>query len=230
MEEVQTIIENGKLRMANNSATSNAVGDGSSSSAYIEGRAASREKGDDSLHDGFDSDEEEDREADYRILEAAMKVSKEAIEEDPSVAIGKILSENDGLVVRTLTTLRGITKESSKKMSKKDKKEQRAVFRDIESLIFDMNLAKEKVRFSGATVEVSSIQSLTFLESLRTILGNGFQRGLRSFPVLCDIFNIQQLSLLDEEASKSKGAKVSKGSKEDKRRSKHRREGQKAKN
>lgn len=186
-------------------------------------------KDEDSLHDGFDSDEEEDREADHRTLIAAMSVSKEAIEEDPSVAIGKIVCENDGLVCRTLTTLRGITRDSSKKMSKKDKKEQRAVFRDIESLIFDMTAPKEKVRFSGATVEVCSIQALTFLESLRAILGNGFQGGLRSFPVLCDIFNVQRLDLLDEEAAKNKGAKVAKGSKEDKRRFKHRREGQNAK-
>lgn len=172
--------------------------------------------------DGFDSDEEEDRRADHHILTAALNMTNEDVSVDASRAMGKLLTGNDGLVERTLATLKAITKDSSKRVSKKDRKEQRAVFRDIESRVFDLTSPKEKVRFSGATVEVNSMQALTFLDSLRSVLGNGFQGALRSFPVLCDILNVQRLDPLDEVKS---ATRVAKGSKEEKKRMKARREG-----
>lgn len=74
--------------------------------------------------------------------------------------------------------------ESSKKVSKKNKKEQRAEFRDIESWIFHQEYPIERIKMQGAEIEVDSFAKSRVVETLRQVLESGFHSALRMYPVV----------------------------------------------
>lgn len=139
--------------------------------------------------------------------------------------VSDILSVNPSVFQRTLDALDAIAKESSKRVSKKDKKEQRAVFRDIKHVIFERISPKTSIRFSGATVTPGTFQEHALLDDLKSVLGDGFQTALRSYPVACEILEIDFFDATpDEENVKGRKGKVVKGSKEERRRALDRRQ------
>jgi hypothetical protein len=157
------------------------------------------------------------------IIDAISTVTLDSVRDDPSKELGKILSTSIAAVDKYLAILKAITRESSKRISRKDRKETRAVFREIEHYVFSLKAPCSKIRFSGATIEATSFQELAFLEDVKAVLGAGFQGALRSFPVICDMFQVEFLEAADMESKNNKGTKVQKGSKEDRNRFKHRR-------
>lgn len=117
---------------------------------------------------------------------------------------------------RTLTTLKDIVKESGKRLNKRDKKEQKAVFRIIDKWIFEGIAPEDSIRFSGATVVVRGFREASSLEALKQVLGNAFQSALRLYQVVADILDVGFLA--DADDGDGKDLKIRKGSKEDKKR------------
>jgi hypothetical protein len=77
-----------------------------------------------------------------------------------------------------------IVNESSKKVSKRNKKEQKAEFRDIESWIFHRDFPIERLRMQGAEIEIDSFSKQRVIESLKQVLESGFHSSLRMYPVV----------------------------------------------
>ena len=81
--------------------------------------------------------------------------------------------------------MRLISKESSKRISKKDRKEQRGEFRAIEDwLLKGEALSEAPQRMQGAVLEVTSFKDLRTVDALRCVLGTGFHSSLRMYPVV----------------------------------------------
>jgi hypothetical protein len=80
--------------------------------------------------------------------------------------------------------IRSICTDSSKKVSKKNRKEQRAEFRDIENWILEREYPTETIRMQGAEIEISSFAKERVIESLKAVLESGFHSSLRMYPVV----------------------------------------------
>ena len=78
--------------------------------------------------------------------------------------------------------------ESGHHMSKKDKKEQRATFRDFVSTIVDDESPEEIVNWRGGKVKLNSWQEIIQLNFVRHCLQGGFQIQLMSNETLQSIF------------------------------------------
>ncbi len=76
------------------------------------------------------------------------------------------------------------SKECSKSISKKDRKEQRAEFRVIGDWVLKGEPPEESMRMQGATLEVDTFKELHVVEALKLVLGTGFHSSLRMFPVV----------------------------------------------
>ena len=156
------------------------------------------------------------------LFEVAYRANQDSV--NPNDA-GAFLSTKPTVLQRTLDKLQATSKESSKRVSKRDKKEQRAVFRDIQHVVFERIPPKDSIRFSGATVTPTTFQQLALLDDLKSVLGDGFQTALRSYPVVCQILEVDFFdAAADEEHTKGKKNKVTKGSKEERRRALDRRQ------
>ncbi len=79
--------------------------------------------------------------------------------------------------------IRDIISDNSKKTSKKNKKEQRAEFRDIDNWISNGERPHETIRMQGAEIEVNSFGKQRIVEALKEVLGSGFHSSLRLYPV-----------------------------------------------
>ena len=80
--------------------------------------------------------------------------------------------------------IKQISKDSSKRISKKDRKEQRAEFRSIEDYVLKGLSPEESLRMQGAVLELTSFKDLRVAEALREVLGTGFHSSLRMYPVI----------------------------------------------
>ncbi len=88
------------------------------------------------------------------------------------------------LSINHFVVIQKMSGESSKKVSKKNKKEQRAEFRDIESWIFHQEYPIERIKMQGAEIEVDSFAKSRVVETLRQVLESGFHSALRMYPVV----------------------------------------------
>jgi len=131
----------------------------------------------------------------------------------PSVCLQPAMADN------TLKLLQAAAKESSKKVSKRDKKELRAAFRAVEAFIFEAELPESTVQLQGATIEVASFSQTFLLDNLKRVLGNGFQSALRNFDVIAEVLGVE---FLEEDLSPR--TRVDKGSKAGKRRDMNRKQ------
>lgn len=82
------------------------------------------------------------------------------------------------------SAIKQISKDSSKRISKKDRKEQRAEFRSIEDWVLKGESPDESLRMQGAVLTLDSFKTLRVAEALRDVLGTGFHSALRIFPVV----------------------------------------------
>jgi hypothetical protein len=88
------------------------------------------------------------------------------------------------LFLSSCAVIRSISVDSSKKVSKRNKKEQRAEFRDIENWIDNREFPDESIRMQGAEIIVDSFGKERVVESLKTVLESGFHSSLRMYPVV----------------------------------------------
>lgn len=58
------------------------------------------------------------------------------------------------------------------------------MFRDCEDWIVNGEKPYESVRMQGAVIECTSFTTLSLLEELRTVLGDGFHSALKNYPVV----------------------------------------------
>lgn len=83
-----------------------------------------------------------------------------------------------------LLVVKQICKESAKHISKKDRKEQRAEFREIEDWLLSSEPPAESLRMQGAVIEITSFAEMRVVNALKDALGTGFHSCLRMYPVL----------------------------------------------
>jgi len=143
----------------------------------------------------------------YEVADRVIPDAESAAALSPSVCQQPAMADN------TLKQLQAAAKESSKKVSKRDKKELRAAFRAVEAWIFEAEPPEDSVQLQGATVEVSTFSRTFLLDDLKRVLGNGFQGALKNFDVVGDVLEVQ---FLEDDISPRQ--RVEKGSKADKRR------------
>mmetsp|Transcript_30098 Transcript_30098/g.28762 ORF Transcript_30098/g.28762 Transcript_30098/m.28762 type:complete len:432 (-) Transcript_30098:28-1323(-) len=135
---------------------------------------------------------------------------------------GLQLCDNPSKILQSVTLLQQIAKESSKRISKKDKKEQRAAFRDVEDWIVNGERPYESIRMQGAVIECKDFATQRLLEDLKGILGDGFHSSLKVFPVVKDILGV--LHITDNMDGNGKNSIVEKGGATDKLRSGYRKQ------
>jgi len=143
----------------------------------------------------------------YEVADRVVPDAKSAAALNPSVCLQPAMADN------TLKLLQAAAKESSKKVSKRDKKELRAALRAVEAWIFEAEPPEDSVQLQGATIVVSSFSRTFLLDDLKRVLGNGFQGALRNFDVVGEVLEVQ---FLEDEVSPRR--RVEKGSKAGKRR------------
>lgn len=97
-------------------------------------------------------------------------------------ASGELLCDDAEVVAATLALLRSISNESSKRISKKDKKETKAAFKAMLAWVIDGHSPSDMVRMNGADVVISSFERILLVDVLRDVLQSGFQSSLRVFP------------------------------------------------
>jgi hypothetical protein len=98
--------------------------------------------------------------------------------------VSELLSDDPEMISNALRLLTETARESSKKVAKKDRKEQRAAFRQLADWILRGESPHEEVRIGGAVIEAETFARIRILEMLRTILIDAFHSSLRAFPVL----------------------------------------------
>jgi hypothetical protein len=134
--------------------------------------------------------------------------------------IGLQLCEDPNVVSQTLALIQRVSKENSKRFSKKDRKDTRLAFRDIEAYIFNGDKPEETIRFQGCVLEVDTFAKICLLEQLRFVLGDGFPASPKNFPIIAEILEIKNLNDFNDGDGDSR--QIRKGSSVDKSRSSNR--------
>ena len=134
--------------------------------------------------------------------------------------IGLQICEDPNMVSQTLALLQRVSKENSKRFSKKDRKEQRLAFRDIEAFICDGEKPEDTIRMQGCVLEVNTFARICLLEQLRFYLGDGFPSSPKNFPIVKEILEIKNLNDFNDGDGNS--TQIRKGSRLDKTRSSNR--------
>lgn len=129
--------------------------------------------------------------------------------------LSDLLCSEPGAVAKALVGLKHAAKESSRHVSKRDKKEQRHAFREFSSWIVNGQAPEEKVRFCGADYTARSFRELRLLADLRRVLGDCFERGVQIFPLVLDLIGLDARALQNESLL---GEQTRKGSSVEKRR------------
>lgn len=137
-----------------------------------------------------------------------------------ALEVAALLCSDATRAAKALAALTQASKESSKHMSKTDKKVQRHAFRAYTSFIVDGEPPGESVRFTGSDYSARSFRELRQLADLRRVLGDCFERALLVYPVVLDLVGIDA-SALQEGAL---GGQTRKGSGVEKRRDAHRKQ------
>ena len=103
--------------------------------------------------------------------------------------------ENPAVVSQAVAALQRVAKDSSKRVSKRDRKEQRAALRDAEAWVVNgESPSGETVRLQGAVLQMDTFARLRLLEELREVLGDALPSCLRVFPVLQDVLGVVHLA------------------------------------
>ena len=98
---------------------------------------------------------------------------------------GRMLCHNPLRINEALQAVRELSKDSSKRVSKRDRKEQRAEFREVEDWLGRGEAPAQTLRMQGAVVETRSFAEARVVAALKDALGGtGFHSALRMFPVV----------------------------------------------
>lgn len=129
-----------------------------------------------------------------------------------------------------------LANESSHKISKKDKKEQRSNFREYMSTLVDDESPELVIKFrnNNGQLELSSWKEIVPLNCLRNILQSGFQTQLLSNPAIQQLFHIQiglhdnkyagTMSQLEKRLLLSKNSETYKNADQDRRKKRDKRQ------
>lgn len=158
------------------------------------------------------------------LFEVAYDSSTVSTTDEPAIT-GLILCNDPNCINETLSLIRRIAKDCSKKISKRDKKEQRSAYRIIESFIFEDEKPHDTIRFQGCVVETESFVIIKFLEFLRLILEDGFQSAPKTFPVIKDVLQIDYVT--NDNDGDGEVIKVQKGTSSEKKRCANRKQDRK---
>mmetsp|Transcript_11636 Transcript_11636/g.16214 ORF Transcript_11636/g.16214 Transcript_11636/m.16214 type:complete len:465 (+) Transcript_11636:269-1663(+) len=142
---------------------------------------------------------------------AAGELVEEVPEEDPFMA--EQWAEAVGVLGR-------LQAESSKRVSKRDRKEQRSVVRDVRAFLEDGETPEETISFQGGSITVTSWERFCQVNALRAACRGGFQNQLQTNAV------VQEILAEDYAAAHSavdKKAYYAKSSSMNKERTQHRR-------
>lgn len=134
--------------------------------------------------------------------------------------IGLQLCVDTNVISQTLALIQRVAKENSKRFSKKDRKDTRLAFRDIEAYIFSGESPEDSIRFQGCILEVNSFSKIIIIEILRLVVGDGFNACIKNFPIIQEILEIKNLN--DFNDGDGSDNQVRKGSSVDKSRSNNR--------
>jgi hypothetical protein len=134
--------------------------------------------------------------------------------------IGLQLCEDPNVVSQTLALIQRVSKENSKRFSKKDRKDTRLAFRDIEAYIFNGEKPEDSIRMQGCVLEVETFAKICLLEQLKAVLGDGFPASPKNFPIVQEILEIKNLN--DFNDGDGNNLQIRKGSSVDKSRSTNR--------
>mmetsp|Transcript_12343 Transcript_12343/g.12423 ORF Transcript_12343/g.12423 Transcript_12343/m.12423 type:complete len:442 (-) Transcript_12343:331-1656(-) len=124
---------------------------------------------------------------------------------------GNLLCESFEIVHRALDTLKAMSRDSNKRVSKRDRKEQRAAFRPLEAWVLNGERPDNAVQLEGATVVCDSFRRLTLLDALRGVLKDGFTSAARVYPTVRQMLEIAYLSEVMTERGDNKGKSTSEG-------------------
>lgn len=124
--------------------------------------------------------------------------------------IGLILSTNGDLVQQALDEIIRVSKDCSKRVSKKDRKEQRTAFREVQAWIINGEAPEDTIHFQGAMVECNSFAKLILVDAIRGALGDGFTAAIRLFPVVRELLEIHTVT--DHKDGDGSDRRVKKGS------------------
>lgn len=151
------------------------------------------------------------------LWEAAVEAGDERFSSGEAEDVGATLCDDEELVAAAIQLVEDISKEHSKRVSKKDRKEQRSAYRLLGDWIIRGEVPHDTIRMGGATVEVKSFARLRLFEVLRAVLGDAFQTALRAFPVLRSVLGVDHFSM-DFMDGGGDDRRVEKGSSESKKR------------
>jgi hypothetical protein len=129
------------------------------------------------------------------LWEVAIEAGGEDLGTAECEEIGAVLHEDEDLVAVAIQLVNDISKEHSKKISKKDRKEQRSAYRLLADWILRNDRPEESVRMGGGTVEATSFARFRLLDMLRLILGDAFQTALRAFPILRSVLEVEHFTM-----------------------------------
>jgi hypothetical protein len=127
-------------------------------------------------------------------------------------SLGGLLTDDFDEVDRAQYLIRQMTRDSSKKVSKKDRKEIRGEFRALDEWVTEGTAPTEVVKLAGGTIECKSFCEIKKLGLLRTVLADGLTSALRNYSVVCDMLEVEQSTLSDFADGDGERTVVNKGS------------------
>ena len=118
------------------------------------------------------------------LWEVADKIQPDV---DATVSAGLICDDEDK-VREALDALKQIGRESSKSISKKDRKERKNALKSVSDWILDgVPPERDTVRLQGGDVELTTFGEVRVMDCLRRVLQSGIQTCMRVYPVTrCD--------------------------------------------
>lgn len=106
---------------------------------------------------------------------------------------GAALCADGNTVHLALCTLKELARESSKRVSKRDRKELRSALRAVEAWTINGEKPRDEVQLDGASVECSDFRRIAQLDALREVLKDAFPAAARLFPVVREMLRITQM-------------------------------------
>lgn len=103
-------------------------------------------------------------------------------------------AEEEDLMDSIVDRLQDMAREGSKRMSRKDKKAQRASFREVYAAVVEGQPPEEVLNFRTRSFRLTSWVKMKQLEALRDCLQGGFLVGFARNAVIHDIFDIDPSS------------------------------------
>lgn len=106
------------------------------------------------------------------------------------LAVHDVSADEEEVVDSIVDRLQDMAREGSKRMSRKDKKAQRASFREICSAVVDGQRPEEVISYRTRSFRLTSWVKMKQVEALRDCLQGGFLTALAQNTVIHDIFDL----------------------------------------